>query len=259
MNIRNRDNTTISESAGMSMQTMGLLVYSIVTLWFIYARSSEIFQSMCSADSLAMVALNFTGTPFADRLFHNFSSKLIWAPLTISIVYVMLTGSANKKRAIVLILATVAIVAMSDQLSCLIKRVVERPRPSHSADVAAMLHYVNGYHGGKYGFVSSHAANCMGSAVWLMLLMRKRFTKVALISLSLIVGYSRIYLGVHYPIDVLGGFFVGTMIAVVMYKLFTKKIYKGNLSVSDKHSIIPIAAILTAAAIVVVSAAGIYL
>ena len=131
--------------------------------------------------------------------FYNISSKLIWLPLILSVIWVVVSGSRDKKRAVLLIVASILVVVLCDQVSGIIKRLVERPRPSHNDNISFLLHYVNGYRGGRFGFVSSHAANCFGESVWLMLLLRNRKVKLTLFVFSLVVCYSRIYLGVHYP------------------------------------------------------------
>lgn len=103
-----------------------------------------------------------------------------------------------------------------------IKPYFARLRPSHTEGIAGLLHHVNGYRGGMYGFVSSHAANTFGMFVYIALLFKKRCVILPLLFLVCCVCYSRIYLGVHYFGDILFGGLFGTVIGFVSYYLFTK-------------------------------------
>ena len=82
-----------------------------------------------------------------------------------------------------------------------------------------MLHYVNNYHGGNYGFMSSHAANAFGAAMLGAEIIRKRYFTIFLFSLATLVSYSRIYLGVHFLGDVVCGAIVGITIAIIINHL----------------------------------------
>jgi undecaprenyl-diphosphatase len=99
--------------------------------------------------------------------------------------------------------------------SGILKDLVARPRPTRVPELEGVLHLVNDYRSGQYGFVSSHAANTMAVALLFSLIWRN---KIATFGLMLWVAancYSRMYLGVHYPTDILGGLIVGSLVAVV--------------------------------------------
>ena len=95
--------------------------------------------------------------------------------------------------------------------SGLIKHLVERLRPTHDPSLESMVHIINGYRGGMYGFVSSHASNAFAVSLLLSLVMRHRAVTISLFTWSLLQCYSRIYLGVHYPGDIIGGIIVGLL------------------------------------------------
>ena len=109
---------------------------------------------------------------------------------------------------------------VADQVSSgLIKQIVERLRPTHDPSMESMLHVVNGYRGGMYGFVSSHAANSIAVATLFSLIMRHRLVAVSLFTWAVLQCYSRMYMGVHYPGDILGGIVVGLLAGWLVWGL----------------------------------------
>lgn len=93
-----------------------------------------------------------------------------------------------------------------------------RPRPSHEPGLAGLLHLVNGYKGGAYGFASSHAANTFGVAMFIYLLFRSRYAWISAIFVwAAVMSYTRIYLGVHYPGDIFAGALVGSACGVAAF------------------------------------------
>jgi undecaprenyl-diphosphatase len=133
-----------------------------------------------------------------------------------------------------LVLAFGLVVTIADQTaSGFLKDFVQRLRPSREPDLNGLVHLVidengNPYLGGKFGFVSSHAANYMGVFVLYMCVMKplQRWVLAALILWVLVISYSRIYLGVHYPGDVLGGWMVGTLAAILVYWVLKRTLLK---------------------------------
>ena len=159
------------------------------------------------------------------------SGKLIWVPLYIAILFYL---AKKYKRGFWLIAVFIALaITLSDQISVqLFKNLFCRLRPCHEPLLDGLVHLVNGKCGGQYGFVSSHAANSFNIAVFTSLLIRKRWYAIAMVFWALIIGYSRIYLGVHYPGDVICGSLLGIIIGYSVYKLY---IYTEN-RLSRKNS-----------------------
>ncbi len=169
-------------------------------------------------DHSLMLILNFDGGIVQDMIWATMSSKLIWIiPGVLFMMYVLLKC---KWRDAIAILACLTItVVLCDQISSSwIKPAFMRLRPSHDATIRYALHYVGSYRGGLYGFVSSHAANSFGAVVFVSMIVRRMYATIALVLLALCVSYSRIYLGVHYPGDIVGGMILGLAIGVGMYK-----------------------------------------
>jgi len=101
--------------------------------------------------------------------------------------------------------------------SSFFKPLFERFRPTHHPDFKEMVDIVNGYRGGRYGFISSHATNSFGLAVFISLLFRHRRVTISVVCWALLNSYTRIYLGVHFISDILAGIIVGTILAFLLY------------------------------------------
>ena len=106
--------------------------------------------------------------------------------------------------------------------SGILKELVARPRPTRVPELEGVLHLVNGYRSGRYGFVSSHAANTMVCALLFSMIWRNKIATVGLMLWVAANCYSRMYLGVHYPLDILGGLMVGCLVAMTAYVLLWK-------------------------------------
>lgn len=169
-------------------------------------------------DTELFVYLNSLHTPGFDNVMWYISGKLTWIPLYAIILFFVFKQYRWKGFAVVAFVGL--LVAMTDLSSVhLFKNIFQRFRPTHNPDLADFVHTVNNYRGGKYGFVSSHATNTLGLAVFTSLLFKTRFFTVWMIAWALIVSYSRIYLGVHYPGDILCGALLGVACGFIAYKL----------------------------------------
>jgi len=115
----------------------------------------------------------------------------------------------------------IALIFLSDQISVIIKESVQRFRPTHQENISDLVYTVNDYKGGDFGFLSSHASNSFALAVFLISIFGKQlkyFTPL-IIFWAVLISYSRIYLGVHYPGDIIAGALLGSILGLIWGKL----------------------------------------
>lgn len=137
---------------------------------------------------------------------------------------------SNGKRTAILLLAIGFTVATSDLSTNMVKHAVKRYRPSHNLELKDQIHSVNDYKGGKFGFFSSHASNAF--AVTTLFFMSAFFfaskrIRLLFFILPAIIGFSRIYLGVHYPSDIfvgaLNGIWIGILVHYIIQRFFSER------------------------------------
>ncbi|MFN8145356.1 MAG: phosphatase PAP2 family protein [Bacteroidia bacterium] len=193
------------------------------------------FEKLQSIDAALLLFFNHLNNPVLDFIFFWLSNKWIWIPF-----YAFLTWFLYKKYPYRLLSVLVFIglmITLSDQISSsVIKNSVMRLRPCHDPMIGSEVHIVNGYCGGMYGFVSSHASNVFALTTFLIYFFRGRHHKLRtiLIVWASVVSFSRIYLGAHYPGDVICGALLGAMIGVATAK--TYRYYDANFALSKKRA-----------------------
>lgn len=153
-----------------------------------------------------------------DTVMLKFSDTWTWSLLLLVVVFVVLRNRPLKE-ALLIILGIALCVLVADQISSsLIKPWVARFRPTHDPDLMFEIRHIAG-RAGQYGFVSSHAANTFAVATFMSLVFRHRLTTLCLFAWAFVVGYSRIYLGVHFPLDVFCGGMLGIVVGYLVYIL----------------------------------------
>lgn len=188
--------------------------------------SVDIFQSFFEFireieqwDKSCFLQLNALHNDFFDGFMFWITDKFVWIPLYISIIYVIIK---NKKHETLLIaIGIILTIVFADQFaSGFCKPLFERLRPSHDPSIDLLVHTVRGDKGDLYGFISSHAANTFGLAMFTALLFKNTWYSFMIFMWAILNSYSRIYLGVHFPIDILFGALSGVFIAWMFYALY---------------------------------------
>ncbi|MDD7304726.1 MAG: phosphatase PAP2 family protein [Prevotellaceae bacterium] len=171
-------------------------------------------------DKYLLLRWNGSDSVWLDGVMWHLSDTRTWA-LVLIVLLVVLAQRRDWLRMLLVVLGFALTIALADQISAsLIKPLVGRLRPTHDSEIGTLVDIVHGYRGGRFGFVSSHAANTMGVAVFLSLLVRHRLLTLVLFLWAGIVSYSRIYLGVHYPGDILCGALLGAFVGWISFRFY---------------------------------------
>ncbi len=175
-------------------------------------------------DTSLTLAINSCHSPFFDNFFYIYTQTWTWIPA----ILVLLVWMWRKwgLRSLYVVAGIALCILLADQISSsLLKPLVARLRPTHSPEIADLIHTVNGYRGGRYGFVSSHAANAATFVTFTALIFRNKIYTILLSLWAFFTAYSRVYLGVHYVGDVFCGALIGLLVGIVIYIIFKKTLY----------------------------------
>jgi undecaprenyl-diphosphatase len=177
-------------------------------------------------DTSLTLAINSCHSPFFDNFFYIYTQTWTWIPA----ILVLLVWMWRKwgVRSLYVVAGIALCILLSDQISSsLLKPLVARLRPTHNPEIADLIHTVNGYRGGRYGFVSSHAANAATFVTFTALIFRNRYYSILLSLWAFLTAYSRVYLGVHYVGDVLCGALIGVLVGMGVYFVLKPLLSKG--------------------------------
>lgn len=180
-------------------------------------------------DTELFLQINNLGTEQFDWLWIQISGTLIWIPLYGLIIF-LLFKKLTRAQASWALLFLIVNVFLTDKSSVyLFKELIQRPRPCHVDELIEQIRLVKGHCGGAYGFVSSHAANVFGLATFMFLVLRKKMVWFGLVLFiwAAVVSYSRVYLGVHYPLDILCGGLLGALCGWFTFCLFRQTLKRG--------------------------------
>ena len=176
-------------------------------------------NKLVELDTILFNLINSSGDSSFDTFMILMSDKLIFIPLYIYILYILF--KMFKKDFLWIILSISFLIFLADFGSVkFFKEVFERLRPCYQLENVRIVLEC----GGKYGFISSHASNMFSIAFFIGLLTKRKFLFIGLFSLATIIGYSRIYLGVHFPFDIVGGMFWALLVSYFTYFLLKIKL-----------------------------------
>ena len=177
-------------------------------------------DQLIALDKELLLYLNSFHTAWLDPIMLFLTRTFVWLPLYLFLLYIVI--KEYKKESWMVLLGITLTIVLTDQItSGFMKPYFARLRPSRDPSLTGLLHLVNGYTGGKFGFASSHAANTFGTATFFWLIFRTTKKWIGwLFVWAILMTYTRIYLGVHYPGDILAGGIIGIFCGWISFRLY---------------------------------------
>jgi undecaprenyl-diphosphatase len=179
-----------------------------------------LIETLKQIDAELFLFLNGLHNSFFDFVMYWVSDRFIWIPMYL--VFIVLIIKKYKKRSWFILLFVALTIASSDQLINFAKHYFERLRPCHDESLQALVHTVRGHCGGKYSFVSGHSGNAFSLAFFLIPFFKPHYRYFTLFILiwAALVAYSRVYLGVHFPGDILAGALLGSLVGTLWARVY---------------------------------------
>lgn len=176
------------------------------------------WETIEAFDNQLLLWINSYHTEFWDTFMITVSERMIWVPFYLTILATVWRCYGWRTALLMGVMAGLAIAAADQTCASLIRPHLHRLRPANLDNpISQFVHVVDGYRGGKYGFPSCHAANTFALVGLTSMLFKRREYTIGILSWAIIVCYSRMYLGVHYPGDILIGAIIGTIIGIATY------------------------------------------
>lgn len=196
-----------------------------------------IFESL---DRELLLSVNGSDSLYLDRVARVLTTALTWLPLYISLFVVVMRNNDSFRKVIMIVGAAGLCVVLAGTIDdVIVKPTVARWRPTHDPIIGSMVDIVDGYRGGKYGFFSAHTSNTFSIAIFFCWLVRSRLLSTAMIIWSLTNCWTRLYLGVHFPGDIIvgltWGFIVGSSVYFLYYRL-TRRMTSGRRLISSQYT-----------------------
>lgn len=188
------------------------------------------FDRLIIADKELLVSLNAYGSEPWDAFWLFITNQFNWIPLFL-VLFFLLIKSYGWKKGLLLIVVAALLVTFSDQFVNFIKNSVMRLRPNNDPEIMDIIRALK--HPRGYSFVSGHSTTSFAVTTYMIFLLRKQFKYIRLLLIwPILFAYSRIYCGVHFPIDIILGMFLGVTIGFSFYKLslfLTNKIFSKEI------------------------------
>lgn len=182
-------------------------------------------QALIELDKQLLLWFNGSQSLYLDALVRTLTNAVTWIPFYLTLFYVVMKNNESVQK-ILLVLASAGLcVLMAGTIDdAIVKPTVARWRPTHDPQIGLLVDIVDGYRGGKYGFFSAHASNTFSIAIFFWWLVRSRILTCAMVIWSLVNCWTRLYLGVHYPGDIMVGLCWGAISGSVVYWLIYHRI-----------------------------------
>lgn len=189
------------------------------------------FSKIQDMDMQVLSIFNGSDNIMLDQMVQILTSGLTWIPLYVMLFFVVMRNNETMGQIALVVGSAIFCVLFADGLvDGIIKQLAERWRPSNDPTFKYMVQVVDDIRPKGYSFCSAHAANTMSLAVFFSLLIRSKMLTITLAIWSLINCWTRLYLGVHYPSDILCGMIIGIIVGILVYLLY----YKIYLRISPK-------------------------
>lgn len=189
------------------------------------------FSKIQDMDMQVLSLFNGSDNIMLDQMVQILTSGLTWIPLYVMLFFVVMRNNETMGQIALVVGSAIFCVLFADGLvDGIIKQLAERWRPSNDPTFKYMVQVVDDIRPKGYSFCSAHAANTMSLAVFFSLLIRSKMLTITLVIWSLINCWTRLYLGVHYPSDILCGMIIGIIVGILVYLLY----YKIYLRISPK-------------------------
>lgn len=196
-------------------------------------------QEIITFDKELLLALNGSDSLLADGFMWGITSTVAWIPMAIMLLYLIIKNNSFTDILLVIVFFALTILIADQFSSSFCKPFFARYRPTHDSQIMYMVDVVRAYRGGNYGFISSHAANTFGVCVFLSLLIRDVRLSLSLLGWAVLCSYSRIYLGVHFPGDILCGAVFGSLAGLLCYAFYfvaKRRLVGCNVLISSQYT-----------------------
>jgi undecaprenyl-diphosphatase len=197
-------------------------------------------DTLIQLDKHLLLAVNGSESLYLDGLVKTLTTASTWIPLYISLFYmVMKNNDTVQKISLIVGCAGLCVLFAGAVDDILVKPSVARWRPTHDPEIGMLVDVVNGYRGGDYGFFSAHACNTFSIAVFFSWLVRSRLLTFFLFGWSFVNCWTRLYLGVHYPGDILVGLLWGATVGTgvwLFYRHTEQRLGMGNHYISERYT-----------------------
>ena len=184
-------------------------------------------NSLMELDRQILAFFNGSDSLFLDGVAMTLTSALTWIPLYLGLLYIVIKNNETMAQIVLITCCVLLCLFLADGLAdYIVKPLVGRWRPTNDPVIKYSIDVVNNYRETKYGFFSAHAANTMSIAVFFSLLVRSRKLTIALLAWSLLNCWTRMYLGVHYPGDILCGLIWGVTVGFFVHMFYRHLYFK---------------------------------